>query len=267
MAAINATPDSFSDGGELLDPSRAAAAAADAWSAGAAIIDVGGESTRPGAAPVAIAEEIRRVVPVIVKIKQQIPDCYISIDTSRAAVAREAAAAGASMINDISGLRFDAELGRAAAELQLPIVLGHIRGAPATMLQMETYKNVLAEVHGELFAAVARAREAGVRGDAILVDPGLGFAKSAEDNWSILRRLLEIKSLGFPVVVGPSRKRFLGELVDDLHPGGSPRDRDDATLAVAGIAAMRGAAVCRVHDARRALDAVRVGMKFYSNLY
>ncbi|MFN0205709.1 MAG: dihydropteroate synthase [Planctomycetota bacterium] len=254
MAAINTTPDSFSDGGDLLDPAQAADAAVEATRAGAAIVDIGGESTRPGSAPVAAGEEIARVVPAIIQILQKEPNCYISVDTTKSEVARASVEAGASMINDISGLQFDPSLGETAASLGVPIVLGHTRGTPAEMQTLAKYGDAVAEVFDELTEAIERARRAGIAHDRILIDPGLGFAKLAIHNWEILRRLFEFRSLGFPIVIGPSRKSFLGELLG----GRPPKDRDAATIATIVLAARAGASICRVHNAAPACDALRV---------
>lgn len=254
MAIINVTPDSFSDGGDYLNTRTAAAAAIAAFDAGALIVDIGGESTRPGAGEVNATTEIDRVVPVIRNIMKARPQSYISIDTRRAEVAIAAARAGASMINDVSGLRFDPSMVETAEKLQLPILINHSRGTPSTMNDLANYTDVVAEVLSELTSAVDLARAAGIPNNQILIDPGLGFAKNANHNWEILKRLREFTVLGFPVVVGPSRKRFLGELLNNRPP----KERDDATLATVVLAAQAGAAICRVHHVQGAVDAVAV---------
>jgi dihydropteroate synthase len=254
MAAVNCTPDSFSDGGSFATPDAAAESAVAAWRAGARVIDIGGESTRPGAESVSAAEEASRVVPVLRAILARVPQCYISVDTTKADVAKAAVEAGASMINDISGLQYDPALGEETARLGVPIVLGHVRGTPANMDSRARYDHVIDEVCSELLTAVGRARAAGIRNDSICIDPGLGFAKTADHNWEILRRLFEFKSLGYPLVVGPSRKRFLGELLGGRPPG----ERDEATIAAAVAAAFAGADLVRVHAARGVCDALAV---------
>jgi len=255
MAAVNATPDSFSDGGRHPTAESARDAAAAAFAAGAPIVDVGGESTRPGASPVVADEEIRRVIPVVKAVAASTPAAIVSIDTTKAEVARAAVAAGASIVNDVSGLEADPSMAAAVAELDAAIVIGHRRGDPASMQSLATYADVVAEVVDELAERVDRALAAGVRPDRILVDPGFGFAKRPEHNWAWLRRLAELRSLGYPIVVGPSRKSFLGEATGDGRP---PAARDDATLACAVIAALAGAKVVRVHAVPACVDALAV---------
>lgn len=254
MAAVNVTPDSFSDGGDFLDPEAATAAAMAAVEAGARIVDIGGESTRPGARPVAPGEEIARVIPVIRNIKNQRPEIVISIDTIHAETASAAAEAGATIINDVSAFGGDPRMAETAARLGLPVILGHMRGTPATMNDYCKYTDVVVEVMAELESAVAAACAAGVARDRILIDPGFGFAKNSAQNVEMLRRLFEFRSLGLPIVVGTSRKRFLGEILG----GRPPKERDDATTATVVIAARAGARICRVHNARAAADALSV---------
>jgi dihydropteroate synthase len=258
MGILNVTPDSFSDGGRHAGPRQALEAARAMLAGGADLIDVGGESTRPGAAPVDAAEEIRRVVPVIEAIKREL-DVRVSVDTSKAAVARAALDAGADMVNDVSALGDEAML-PLLRERGVPVVLMHRRGTPRTMQSDTGYGALIDEVRDFLARRAAAAVEAGVAGDRILVDPGIGFGKSAAGNLSILRRLPEFASVGRPIVIGASRKSFLGEAA-----GRPVDDRLEESLAVAALASARGAHVIRAHDAAstvrvvRMVDAVRNG--------
>jgi dihydropteroate synthase len=261
VGVLNATPDSFSDGGRLLDASgRVDVEAAVAHGlrlerAGAHVIDVGGESTRPGAAEVPAREEIARVVPLIEALAKstRLP---ISIDTRKGEVARAALAAGARVVNDVSGGCFDPDLLVAAAEAQATLVLGHLRGVPASMQEAPHFDDVLAEVAGELAERVASAERAGVRPERIAVDPGIGFGKRLADNLALLAQpgwLAE--QLGRPVLVGPSRKSFLGRLTGD------PVDaRDLASAAACAVAVFAGAHALRVHDVAAGVRAAAVGL-------
>jgi dihydropteroate synthase len=250
VGILNITPDSFSDGGRPLAAADALAAARRMKDAGAAILDVGGESTRPGAPPVSEREELDRVLPVIKALREV--GLPISIDTRRAAVARMAFAAGAEIINDVSGLTKDPSMAHAAADLEAGVIIMHMRGEPDTMDAQATYMDVVSEVAGELDERVQAARQAGIAQDRIVVDPGLGFAKNGEQNLAILSYLEVFTDLGYPVMVGPSRKRFLGAITGKPAEG-----RDAATAAACVVARMKGAALFRVHDvaaAREALD-------------
>lgn len=262
MGILNATPDSFSDGGRLhadggraLDSGRAADLAATMAAAGAAIIDVGGESTRPGAAPVTAAEEIDRVVPVFEAVRAR-SDVLLSVDTSKAEVARAAVAAGAHFVNDVSALTADPDMGAAVASTGAGVILMHMRGEPRTMQVAPHYLDVVAEVCAELGAALARARAAGIPEDATLIDPGIGFGKNLEHNLTLLQRLGELRSLGRPLVLGVSRKSFLGRLTG----AESPQDRMPGSIAVAALAAAAGVEVLRVHDVPETVQAVRVAI-------
>lgn len=257
VGVLNVTPDSFSDGGRYLRMSDAVEHGIAMRDAGADLIDVGGESTRPGASRVAADEETARVLPVIRELSAA--GVALSVDTTRAAVAEAAVDAGASVINDVSGGLADPAMVKVAASTGVPFVVMHWRGHSKDMNSLAQYENVVAEVSAELRAMVAGAVAAGVREDAIVLDPGLGFAKRAEHDWALLHGLDELVALGFPVLVGASRKRFLGGLLADAD--GTPRapaGREDATAAVSTLAAWHGAAAVRVHDVRRSLDAVRV---------
>lgn len=257
MGILNVTPDSFSDGGAFEIPEAALRHAGRMLDEGADIVDVGGESTRPGAAPVSQDEELRRTAPIVEALRRQFPRARISIDTRRAGVAREALARGADMINDISALA-DPAMAPLAAQARVPIVLMHMRGTPRTM-QLDThYDDLIGEVAGFLAERAEIAREGGVAGDRILLDPGFGFGKSADGNELLLRQLRSLSSLGRPLMVGASRKAFLGRATGVK----TPADRLGASVAAAVAASLEGAAVVRVHDVgvtRQALDlAVRL---------
>ena len=257
MGVLNVTPDSFSDGGRYLDVGDAVAHGVALHRRGADLVDVGGESTRPGAERVEPAIEAARVAPVIRALTERgVP---VSVDTMRAEVAAAALAAGAGVVNDVSGGLADPDMARVVADAGVPWVLMHWRGHSRTMDTLAEYRDVVADVRDELSARVDAALAAGVRADALVLDPGLGFAKRAEHDWALLHRLDELIALGFPVLVGASRKRFLGRLLAD--PDGRPRPpdgREDATAAISALAAANGAWGVRVHDVARSLDAVAV---------
>lgn len=257
MGVLNVTPDSFSDGGRYLHVDDALAHARAMAAQGADLIDVGGESTRPGAERVAAEVERERVVPVIKELAAE--GHVLSVDTTRAAVAAAALDAGAAVVNDVSGGLADPDMARVAAEFGVPLVLMHWRGHSREMERLADYTDVVSDVRAELSERVDAALAAGVSAERIVLDPGLGFAKRPEHNWALLQRLDALLSLGFPVLVGASRKRFLGALLADAD--GSPRQpagREDATAAVSALAAANGAWGVRVHDVQPSLDAVRV---------
>src|SRR5881275_190066 len=243
MGILNVTPDSFSDGGVHFDHAKAVHAAMQMEADGAAVIDVGGESTRPGAEPIAAQVEIDRVVPVIAQIRQR-SDVPLSIDTRKGAVAEEALAAGADMINDVSALRYSAGMPAIAARAGVPVILMHMRGEPSTMQQFATYADVLQDI-------VDDVRAAGI--EQILVDPGLGFAKTWEHNLELLARADELKRIA-PVVIGASRKAFIGHLTGRA----AGPDRAIGSLAAIAAAVRAGAAMVRVHDVRETVDFLRV---------
>jgi dihydropteroate synthase len=253
MGILNVTPDSFADGGLRFDPGRAVADGERMMEDGADLLDVGGESTRPGAAPVPADEELRRVLPVVrgLAALRRVP---ISIDTYKAVVAREAVAAGASIVNDISGLHYDPELGRAVAETSAAVVLMHTRGRSSEMYQLAVYGDVVREVRAELQASIDRAVAAGVRPESIIVDPGFGFAKRAEQSYAALAGLPELAALGRPILSGPSRKSFL-QLALGERP---PSDREWGTAAAVTASVLLGAHIVRVHAVREMVDVVRV---------
>lgn len=258
MGIVNVTPDSFSDGGRWFDPDRAVARGLALLDEGADILDVGGESTRPGAARPAVEEELRRVLPVIRELAAA--GATVSVDTMRAEVAARAIEAGAALVNDVSGGLADPAMLPLMARAGTPYVLMHWRGHSAGMQANAVYDDVVTDVVDELRARVDAALRAGVPADCLIVDPGLGFAKHAEHNWSLLGRLREVTALGRPVLVGAARKSFLGHLLTD--PGtGRPRPahlRDAATSAVSVLAAAQGAWCVRVHDVASTADGVRV---------
>jgi len=255
MGVLNVTPDSFSDGGQYFEPARALERAEQLIAEGADILDVGGESTRPGSAEVGAEEEIRRVVPLVAALAGRV-SVPLSVDTTKARVAREALAAGAEIINDISGLRFEPALADEAARAGAALVLMHSRGTRETMHTLPPVADALAEVTESLRASVAEAERRGVARTRIAVDPGIGFGKSQEQNVELLARL-DLFAAAFPdlpVLVGTSRKRFVGALL-----GGAPVDeRLHGTMATVTAAVLRGAGVVRVHDVRAAVDTVRV---------
>jgi len=242
IGIVNVTPDSFSDGGRLGTVEAAVEHGAQLTSHGARMLDVGGESTRPGAAPVPAREEIDRVVPVIRELARRGLG-PVSVDTRKADVARAALDAGAAAVNDVSGLTFDESLGPVVAAAGAGLIVMHMRGTPDTMDSLAHYQHVAPEVAAELEGAAARAQGAGVAKDRIAVDPGLGFAKTAAQNFRLLDELATIAALGYPVAVGPSRKRFLGSVT-----GRPVEDRDRATAVACALAWERGARLFRVHD-------------------
>ena len=257
MGVLNVTPDSFSDGGRYLDVDDALAHARQMSERGADLIDVGGESTRPGAERVDADVEAKRVVPVIKALAAE--GIALSVDTTRAAVAEAALDAGATVINDVSGGLADPGMAGVAAQAGVPFVLMHWRGHSKRMDALASYDDVVADVRDELLERVDEAVAAGVAENAIVLDPGIGFAKHAEHNWALLNRLDALVSLGFPVLVGASRKRFLGALLADAD--GTPREpagREDATAVVSALSAAHGAWGVRVHDVGPSLDAVSV---------
>ena len=251
MGILNITPDSFSDGGCYLDASRAVERGLAMVAEGADLIDIGGESSRPGSAPVTESEELARLMPVLESLRPRI-DVPISIDTQKPGVARRSLEAGASIVNDIRGLR-DPEMIEVAVESRASVVLMHMRGTPRTMQDDTAYGDVVSEIASFLEARATAAREAGI--EEIAVDPGLGFGKTAEQNFEILARLQEIEALGHPVLIGPSRKSFLGSLPSGLPTG----DRLEGTLAAVAVGVANGASIVRVHDVepcRRVLEVV-----------
>lgn len=248
MGILNVTPDSFSDGGKYVNPYDAVSRAVQMLEEGADIIDVGGESTRPkglygdGAKKISAQEEMDRVIPVIEKLRAS-ADAVISIDTYKSAVAEEALRAGASIVNDISGLKFDPAIAKIVAQHNAVLVLMHIQGTPETMQVNPTYSDVVAEVKEELRQSIEKAKSAGV--ENIIVDPGIGFGKNLEHNLALLKHLSEFQELGYPIMIGTSRKGFIGTLLD------LPVDqRIEGTAASVAVSIMNGAQIVRVHDVK-----------------
>ncbi len=252
MGVVNVTPDSFSDGGVNFDPEDAAAAARRMADEGAAIVDIGGESTRPGSEGVSLDEELRRVVPVLEALQDQVP---VSIDTAKAEVARRALELGAELVNDVTALRGDPELAEVVGSSGAYLCLMHMHGDPRTMQADPRYDNVAGEVKAFLEERLRFAVDAGIEEERICLDPGFGFGKTVEQNFELLRRLGEIAALGRPVLVGLSRKRSLGRILGDPQATRGPLS---ASLAAAVAAYERGAAIFRVHDVREHVEALTV---------
>ncbi len=250
MGILNVTPDSFSDGGDHLDPEVAVAAGLAMAEAGADLLDVGGESTRPGAAPVDPAEEQARVLPVIEALVRE-SGVPVSVDTRHGETAQAALRAGASLVNDVSALAAPPP-GAAAARAGAPAIRPHMRGTPADMRDRATYRDLMGEVAAELSEAMARARAVGIAEDRMVLDPGIGFAKTAEQSLETIRRLPELAALGRPILVGPSRKSFLASIEDV-----PPRERLHLTLGAVLACAANGAHIVRVHDVRPVVQALR----------
>ena len=251
MGILNITPDSFSDGGKLNSVEAACAQARSMAAAGASLLDIGGESTRPGALDVSLAEELQRVIPVIEAVRKVV-DLPISIDTSKPEVMREAVAAGALMINDVMALQAPGAL-QEAARLNVPVCLMHMQGQPRTMQNSPIYADVAADVTAFLSERVAQCVQAGIRREQIVVDPGFGFGKALAHNVELLANLRTLQQLGLPVLVGLSRKRSLGDLT-----GKGVDARLPASLSAATIAVLKGAAIVRAHDVGETVDALRI---------
>jgi dihydropteroate synthase len=254
VGILNVTPDSFSDGGEFLGPAAAASHAAAMLGEGAEIVDVGGESTRPGSDPVPQDEEIRRVVPAIERILAARPEALISVDTYRSETAAEALAAGARLVNDVTALRGDPRMASVVAEAGCPVILMHMQGEPKTMQREPRYTDVVREVRGFLARRAESAVAAGVRPEDVIVDPGIGFGKNLEHNLALLRNLDAVVDLGFPVLVGASRKRFIGSITGVEEAA----ERVFGTVATTVLAYEKGATLFRVHDVRPNREALAV---------
>jgi dihydropteroate synthase len=253
MGVVNVTPDSFSDGGHFFSPDAALAQGRALAAAGADILDVGGESTRPFADPVPLEEELRRVIPVIEILSMEL-DLPISIDTYKAQVARAALAAGAAIINDISALRFDPDMAPLAARHQAPVVLMHMQGVPQDMQVQPHYRDLLGEIKAFFQERLDYAVSRGIPREAVILDPGIGFGKTLEHNLEILNHLDYFADLNCPLLVGPSRKAFIGRILD--LPNGAVRDI--GTLAALAVAVLRGARIVRTHNAAYARQFLRV---------
>ena len=251
MGVVNVTPDSFSDGGLYLDPEAAVAHGRELAAAGAEILDVGGESTRPGAEPVGAGEELRRIVPVVEGLRGL--GCEISVDTSKAPVAAAGLEAGAGIVNDVTALRGDREMAALCAERGATVVLMHMLGEPRTMQADPRYTDVVAEVKDFLTERLEAAVAAGIPEEDVWLDPGIGFGKTPAHNMELLRRLGELRELGRPLVVGTSRKSFIGRV-----DGSGPGERLGGTIASSVLAAAEGAEVLRVHDVAEVRQALAV---------
>jgi dihydropteroate synthase len=257
MGVVNVTPDSFSDGGRYLGADEAVAHGLAMLADGADLVDIGGESTRPGATRPLVAEELSRVVPVISELARQ--GALVSVDTMRAEVARAALEAGAVVVNDVSGGLADPDILHVVAERDAAYVAMHWRGHADTMQQRASYADVVGEVRDQLRRRVDDALAVGVSADRIIVDPGLGFAKTADHNWLLLQHLADLDDLGLPMLLGSSRKSFLGSLLADA--AGNPRpvlDREGANVALTTLAGLLGVWGVRVHEARASVDALKV---------
>jgi dihydropteroate synthase len=257
IGIVNVTPDSFSDGGDWFESSRAVAHGLELFAEGADLVDVGGESTRPGAIRPSVAEELRRVLPVVAGlVAAGVP---VSLDTMRAEVAEQAVALGARVVNDVSGGRADPAMLPLVAGLGVPYICMHWRGPSQQMQQLTDYEDVVTDVISELGQQLDAAERAGVARDQLIADPGIGFAKTGEHNWQLLRRIEELEALDRPLLVGVSRKTFLGSLLAD--PAGQPRGaklREDATTALTTVLAQSGVWGIRVHAVRATRDAIEV---------
>ncbi|HKW65065.1 MAG TPA: dihydropteroate synthase [Candidatus Acidoferrum sp.] len=257
MGVLNVTPDSFSDGGQFLDPARAAEHAIAMEYAGADLLDIGGESTRPGAQEMQASEELDRILPVIQGLRGRLK-IPISVDTRRAAVAELALRAGAEIINDVSGLKNDPRIAEVAARQQVPLILMHMRGEPRTMQRAAFARDVLRDVAQGLRKSISIARQAGVAKSQIILDPGIGFGKSFTQNYELLEKLPQLAKLGYPLLVGTSRKGFLGATLARAGKPAPPEDRIWGTAATVTASILNGAHIVRVHDVAEMVQVARV---------
>ena len=253
MGIVNVTPDSFSDGGKFFSPEVAISHASKLITQGADIIDIGGESTRPGAEQVSESEEIKRVIPVIEKIRTDNPTILISIDTTKASVAKYAVEAGADIINDVSGLSFDNNMTGIVESLNVPIVIMHMKGNPQNMQLNPKYKDIVNEILDFFKTKIKIAIQSGINRSMIILDPGIGFGKTVDHNFELLSRLNEFNVLELPIMIGPSRKSFIGITLDL-----PPEDRVEGTAAAVSAGVMNGASIVRVHDVKSMKRVVRI---------
>lgn len=252
MGILNVTPDSFSDGGRYVKVNKAVEHALEMAKEGADIIDVGGESTKPFSQNISRNEELDRVIPVIEAISKELT-IPVSIDTYKGVVARESLKAGASIINDISALRFDPQMALVAAQAKVPLILMHMKGTPQNMQEAPAYDDVISEILNFLKDAIEHAKKAGVREDLIIVDPGIGFGKTFENNLQIIKELSRFNQLKVPLLLGSSNKAFIGHILDK-----APDERDVGTMATIAAGVMNGAHIVRVHNVKKAVDTVRI---------
>jgi dihydropteroate synthase len=257
MGVLNVTPDSFSDGGSFLDPQRAVEHALTMEREGADLLDIGGESTRPGATETAAETELARILPVLEGLRGELK-IPISIDTRKAEVAEAALSAGAQIINDVSGLRSDPRIAEVARRHRVPLILMHMRGEPQTMQKKPFAREVMKDVAQGLLASISVARKAGIAKSQIIIDPGIGFGKSFEQNYELLRKLPELAKLGYPLLVGTSRKGFLGATLARDGKSAPAEDRLWATAATVTASILGGAHIVRVHDVAAMVQVVRV---------
>lgn len=253
MGVLNVTPDSFSDGGDFFDCESAVARALEMWRDGADIIDIGAESTRPGAKPLAAREELQRLLPVLEKLRGKLT-IPIAVDTQKAEVALAAVSAGAQIVNDISALRFDKRMGEIASQHKLGIILVHMRGDPQTMQKRPFARDVMRDAAAGWREALHRARHAGIARSRILLDPGIGFGKSYRQNFQILARLRELARLGYPIVIGTSRKAFIGDALGNIPV----KERAWGTAATVAASVLSGAHIVRVHDVKEMAQVARI---------
>ena len=253
MGIVNVTPDSFSDGGKFFSPEVAISHASKLITQGADIIDIGGESTRPGAKQVSESEELKRVIPVIEKIRTDNPTILISIDTTKASVAKHAVEAGADIINDVSGLSFDNNMIGIVESYNIPVVIMHMKGNPQNMQLNPKYKDIVNEILDFFKMKIKIAIQSGINRSMIILDPGIGFGKTVEHNFELLSRLNEFNVLELPIMIGPSRKSFIGITLDL-----PPEDRVEGTAAAVSAGVMNGASIVRVHDVKSMKRVVRI---------
>lgn len=253
MGILNVTPDSFSEGGLYLDKSAAVKRAIQMVEDGADIIDIGGESTRPGSEPVTAEEELRRTIPVIEVLAKEVK-VPISIDTYKSSVAKRALDAGASMVNDISGLRFDPEMPNMVSGYKVPVVIMHIKGRPKDMQQNPVYEALIPEIMDYLREGIKIARQAGISEDKIIIDPGIGFGKTFDHNLGIIKHLREFTFLEKPILIGPSRKAFIAKILGEV----SPAERLEGTAAAVAISIINGANIIRVHDVKEMVKVAKI---------
>ena len=254
MGILNVTPDSFSDGGEFLEKDSALKQVEQMINSGADFIDIGGESTRPGSSKTSLDEELKRVIPVISEVRKRFPEIFISVDTYKSKVADEAVSAGADIVNDISGLKFDENMAKVIVRHNIPVVLMHIKGTPENMQKNPHYDNLLNEIFDYFEESIDILVKESGNSKNIIIDPGIGFGKTYENNFELIQRIGEFKSFGVPVLVGASRKSFIGAILDKDNP----KDRIIGSLGVAAVSAYKGAKILRVHDVKETLEILKI---------